>query len=92
MTRRIVGLLGWALWLFDVVVIVTSAILAIQARSDSQRVSLVGTYALILAFLGFPTVGALIDYRRAVLAITRAYSGVHRPALLSQQVRCAPNA
>lgn len=64
MMRRIVRQLGWMLWLIDVMTIITGIIMFTRTTSSDQIAGLLGTYSLVIAFLAFPVIGALIISRR----------------------------
>jgi hypothetical protein len=64
MPHRIVRHLGWILWLLDLMVIAAAIVLFTQTPGSNEDNAFLGTFAMVIAFFAFPTMGALIISRK----------------------------
>ena len=64
MGLRIARQLGFIFWILDVAVIASGAIVFATTPGMNRGGALIGTYAMVTAFLAFPTMGALIIWQR----------------------------
>ena len=64
MSHRIVRQLGWVLWLLDAAVIVAGIIMFARTPGSNENGAMIGTFAMVIAFFTFPTMGALIIWQR----------------------------